>query len=217
MTRESMILLTAAFSMGFLHVIFGPDHYVPFIAMAKARKWSCLKTSVVTALCGIGHVGSSVLLGMLGIQMGISVKKLEIFESVRGQWAAWGLIAFGLVYFIYGLRRILRDRFDGRRPTREKLTRYIPWTLFVVFIFGPCEPLIPIFMYPAMKHDFATAFLITGVFSIMTIATMLGIVLASAFGIEFLPATFKRWERYGHAFAGLAILLCGLGVQCLGL
>jgi sulfite exporter TauE/SafE len=185
--------------------------------MAKARKWSCLKTSIVTTLCGIGHAGSSVLLGVLGIQLGISVKKLEVFESVRGQWAAWGLIAFGLVYFVYGLRRILRDRFDSRQPSHEKLTRYIPWALFVVFVFGPCEPLIPIFMYPAMKHNLATALLVTGVFSVMTIVTMLGIVLVSVFGIEFLPATFKRLERYGHAFTGLAILFCGLGVQWLGL
>ena len=212
-----MILLTAAFSMGFLHVIFGPDHYVPFIVMAKARKWSRLKTSAVTVLCGIGHVGSSVLLGILGIQFGISVKKLEIFESVRGEWAAWGLIAFGLAYFVYGLRRILRSRFESHQPSHEKLPRYIPWTLFIVFVFGPCEPLIPIFMYPAIKHDLMTTLFATGLFSVMTVVTMLGIVLVSVFGMELLPVTFKRLERYGHAFVGLVILLCGLGVHFLGL
>lgn len=26
-----------------------------------------------------------------------------------------------------------------------------PWTLFIIFVFGPCEPLIPVLMYPGMK------------------------------------------------------------------
>ncbi|MFH1801034.1 MAG: hypothetical protein ABH891_09375 [Candidatus Omnitrophota bacterium] len=217
MTHESMILVTAAFSMGILHVILGPDHYVPFIVMAKARRWSCFKTAVITALCGVGHVGSSVVLGILGIHLGISLKKLVMFESVRGEWAAWGLIAFGLVYFIYGLRRVLKGRFEAHHPDQQKLTQWVPWTLFVVFVLGPCEPLIPVFMFPAMQHDLMTTALVTGVFSGMTLLTMLGIVLVSVFGMNFLPSVSGQLERYGHAFAGLVILLCGFGVRFLGL
>ncbi|MFH1208607.1 MAG: hypothetical protein V1673_03515 [Candidatus Omnitrophota bacterium] len=212
-----MILITAAFSAGFLHTIFGPDHYVPFIAMAKARQWSRMKTAVITALCGIGHVGSSAVLGLLGIRLGISLKQWGMLESVRGEWAAWGLIAFGLVYFVYGLRWVLKGRFEAHHPGQEKLTQWVPWILFVVFVFGPCEPLIPIFMFPAMQHDWMTTALVTGVFSGMTLLTMLGMVLVSVFGMNFLPSVSGRLARYGHAFAGLAILLCGLGVRFLGL
>lgn len=217
MSHESLVFITAAFSLGLLHVIFGPDHYVPFIVMAKTRKWSLRKTTVITALCGIGHIGGAVLLGMIGIQWGISIKRLKIFESLRGEWAAWGLIAFGLVYFVYGLRQIFKRQFETQRPDQEKLTQYIPWALFVIFVFGPCEPLIPIFMYPAMKHHTAMTVLATGAFSAMTLMTMLSIVLIAVFGVNLLPLGLKRFERYGHAFAGAALFLCGCAVQFLGL
>ncbi len=36
-------LITAAVTIGFFHTLFGPDHYVPFIVMSKARKWSFSK------------------------------------------------------------------------------------------------------------------------------------------------------------------------------
>ena len=28
-----------------------------------------------------------------------------------------------------------------------------PWVLFTIFLFGPCEPLIPLLMYPAAKGN----------------------------------------------------------------
>ena len=34
----SALCVTAA-SIGFLHTLFGPDHYLPFIVMAKAKGW----------------------------------------------------------------------------------------------------------------------------------------------------------------------------------
>jgi len=85
----------------FLHTLFGPDHYLPFIVMKKARNWSFAKTLSITIACGLGHVLSSVVLGLIGIAAGIALMKLEVFESFRGNIAAWALIGFGFAYF-YG-------------------------------------------------------------------------------------------------------------------
>ncbi|HNW44994.1 MAG TPA: hypothetical protein PKI19_10850 [Elusimicrobiales bacterium] len=49
--ENSAILLTAA-SLGFIHTVLGPDHYVPFVALAKARSWTPLRTAVITLLAG---------------------------------------------------------------------------------------------------------------------------------------------------------------------
>ena len=67
MSSELGILVIAAASIGFVHTLMGPDHYLPFIVIAKARRWSLARTTWITLLCGLGHVGSSVLLGALGI------------------------------------------------------------------------------------------------------------------------------------------------------
>ena len=82
-------------------------------------------------------------------------------------------------------------------------------------MFGPCEPLIPLLMYPAAKGNLAGAAFVAGVFGAATIAPMLGVVLLTTFGISLLPTA--KLERYSHATAGAAILLCGLAIQLLGL
>jgi ABC-type nickel/cobalt efflux system permease component RcnA len=235
--KELALLIPTAASIGLIHTVLGPDHYLPFIVMARARKWSLLKTAGITFLCGLGHIGSSVLLGLGGIVFGIAVTKLKFVESVRGSIAAWLLIAFGLVYFIWGLRRALRNRphrhwhSHGDEGSHDHEHRHIenhthvherdgavnltPWILFTIFVFGPCEPLIPLVMYPAARHSSLGVVLVTAVFGGVTIATMLGVVLLSSLGVNLLP--IGRLERYTHALAGAAILLCGVAIKFFGL
>ena len=66
MTSELGTLSFAAVSVGFLHCVGGPDHYLPFVAMSRGGLWSLRKTLLVTTLCGIGHVAGSAVLGLLG-------------------------------------------------------------------------------------------------------------------------------------------------------
>ncbi len=110
MSNEIAILAGTAAILGFVHTILGPDHYLPFIVLSKARQWSSAKTVMITVLCGIGHVLSSVVLGFIGIALGIAVFRLEAVEAFRGELAAWLLIAFGFTYFIWGLHRAIRHR-----------------------------------------------------------------------------------------------------------
>jgi sulfite exporter TauE/SafE len=230
------LILTAA-SIAFFHTILGPDHYLPFIMMSWARKWSLVKTSMITFLCGLGHIASSVVLGLLGVLFGLAVKGLVDFESFRSNIAAWLLIAFGLVYLVWGLRRALRnkphehshphiDKFVHKHVHThseehihihddEKNVSITPWVLFVIFVFGPCEPLIPLLMYPAAKNSMIDVILVTAVFGIVTIATMMGVVLVSRTGIKFLP--LMKVQRFSHVIAGASIFLCGLAIQFLGL
>jgi len=87
--------------------------------------------------------------------------------------------------------------------------------LFTVFLFGPCETLIPLLMYPAAKNNLSSLVFVTLVFGAVTIMTMMGVVLISSFGISFL--SMKKIERFAHALTGMTILLCGIGIQFAGL
>jgi sulfite exporter TauE/SafE len=237
MTQEMIILLSTAAFLGFFHTLLGPDHYLPFIVMGKARQWSMAKATWITVLCGMGHVASSVLLGFIGIALGMAVTKLVVVESFRGNLAAWALIAFGLVYFVWGMRRAWKNKphqhshFHTEGHTHihahvhteehahvhemENKGNITPWVLFTIFVLGPCEPLIPIIMYPAAKENVGGLLLVTLIFGTVTILTMVGIVIASTWGINRLP--LKKVERFTHALAGGSICLCGLAIQFLGL
>ena len=110
MSLELSALVITAASVAFFHTLFGPDHYLPFVMMSWARKWSNAKTALITFLCGLGHIGSSVILGFIGVALGLAVHKLVDVESFRGNVAAWLLIAFGFSYMIWGIRRAIRNK-----------------------------------------------------------------------------------------------------------
>lgn len=237
MSQEITILTVTAASLGFFHTLLGPDHYLPFIVMGRARNWPLAKTAWITAVCGVGHIAGSVLLGMIGIGVGIGVTRLEALESVRGNIAAWLLIGFGLIYFAWGLRRAVGNRPHQHRHfhaggiahihehthtnehahahEEEGKVSITPWVLFTIFVLGPCEPLIPLLMYPAAKSSISGVVLVAGVFGGVTIATMMAVVMVSTLGIVRLP--MKRIERYSHAIAGATIAFSGLAIQFLGL
>ena len=236
MPPEITLLCGTAATIGILHTLFGPDHYLPFIVMSRARRWSLTRTAVITVLCGIGHVFSSVLLGLVGVAFGIAVTRLEAFEGLRGSLAAWLLIGFGFAYFVWGVQRAIRNRphqhvhahGDGdvhahqhthhsehAHPHGATSRNLTPWILFTIFVFGPCEPLIPILMYPAARNSLPGMILVAAVFALSTIGTMLSVVMLSAWGVSF--ARLGPLERYTHALAGAAICLSGLAIQFLGL
>jgi sulfite exporter TauE/SafE len=235
--NDSIVLLSAtAVSLGFVHTILGPDHYLPFILLSQAKKWSLRKTMIITFLCGLGHVLSSVVLGLVGIAVGISVTKLVSVESFRGNIAAWLFIAFGLVYMIISIRNLIRNKkhthshfhIDGEKHDHEhnhmaehthihqdEVVKTTPWILFLIFVFGPCEPLIPILMYPAAENNISGAVLVSILFSVATIGTMMAVVLAFKLGLS--KINLKPVEKYSHLIAGAMILFSGLAIQFLGL
>jgi nickel/cobalt exporter len=236
MDNSIALLSVTAVSIGFIHTILGPDHYLPFIVLSRARNWSVRKTMLITFLCGIGHVLSSVVLGLVGIAVGISVTRLVSVESFRGNIAAWLFIAFGLVYMIISIRNLIKKRkhshphfhIDGDRHEHEHdhhkehthihnkdLTNTTPWILFLIFVFGPCEPLIPILMYPAAQHNIPGAVLVSLLFSVVTIGTMMSVVLAFSLGLN--KINLKPIEKYSHLIAGAMIFFSGLAIQFLGL
>jgi nickel/cobalt exporter len=236
MEGSTILLAGTAVTIGFIHTLVGPDHYLPFIVMGEARKWTIRKTMFITFLCGIGHVLSSVLLGFIGIAAGISLSKLEFFESFRGNIAAWLLIVFGLVYMLVSLRSMYRKKkhihahhhTDGTDHEHEHnhfsvhshihledKKNVTPWILFLIFVLGPCEPLIPLVMYPAAENNISGVVIVSLLFSVVTIATMMSIVLAFRLGLSHI--NLRPLERYVNVIAGATILVSGLAIQFLGL
>jgi nickel/cobalt exporter len=234
---EIEILLWSAASIAFVHAILGPDHYVPFVALAKASDWSVRKTVLMVAACGAGHVAGSVILGGLGVTLGWALGLMTDFETLRGGWAAWLLIAFGLVYGVWGLRKGYNDRphshdhchEDGARHTHEHahhsghvhphtqgtLRSSTPWVLFIAFVLGPCEALIPLLMVPAAKQSPWAVVGVAGVFGLVTILTMLAATFALLHGLRHVsPRPLERWS---HALAGLALLASGGAIKWMGL
>lgn len=226
--HELYLLSISAASLGFIHTLLGPDHYLPFIVLSKARHWSRSKTMWITFISGIGHVGSSILIGIFGMVLGISLTRLQHIEAFRGEIAGWMLFTFGIFYTLYGIWKYLRSTHHSHLPAflvpkkirglqhlptgeqKEDNNRLTPWILFLIFVFGPCEVLIPLFMYTAYQQSALGTFAVALLFSIATIATMMFTVYLGQHGTALLK--FKKLERYMHLLAGLVLLISGGGI-----
>ncbi|PUZ26700.1 Cytochrome C biogenesis protein transmembrane region [Chitinophaga costaii] len=224
-------LMVTAIANTCLHTLSGPDHYVPFIAISRARQWSVTKTILWTMLCGLGHVSGSIILGVGAIVLGWSMSKIGWFDAIRGGFAGWALLTFGFLYALWGLWRAHRNaahkHFDVMgdevyvyahkhgdyvKPTdRKKVT---PFLLFIIFAFGPCEPLIPLMAHPAASASYWNLFLLVSVFTLFTLATMVTMVLLGYFGFPLLRT--ERIEKYLHFLGGITIMICGAGMVFLG-
>ncbi|MBC7867261.1 MAG: sulfite exporter TauE/SafE family protein [Gloeobacteraceae cyanobacterium ES-bin-316] len=232
MSAEMQALLVTVISIAVLHTLLGPDHYLPFIALSKTRNWSLSKTLGWTLTCGIGHVLSSLLLGLAGAVLGWSFSTLGWLQNIRGGVAGWLFLLFGLLYFLWGLKRFYSNRphkhFDlddtgelyvydhrhgatGEMPERFKVT---PWVMFIIFVLGPCEPMIPMLYFPAAQNSWLDMITLIVVYTLCTLATMSLVVVLGYYGLSFVKTS--RLEKYTHTAAGFTLFLCGAGMLWLG-
>ena len=234
--NDAQVLLVTAASIAFLHTILGPDHYLVFTAMGKARSWTLNKTLRITLICGIGHVLGSVVIGIVGIMLGAQLASLVEFESVRGNLAGWALLAFGLMYFAWGLKQAGRSHRHSHLHIHDQIVHdhehahhtdhahvhderagnsITPWAMFIVFVLGPCEALIPLFMYPAAQQSTGLVVSVAVVFGLVTLLTMLACVTVTTIGVEKLRLPTSG--RYAHAVAGASVAVCGAAITFIGL
>ena len=218
-----VVLLVTALSLGFVHTLLGPDHYLPFVVIGRARRWGLGRTSLLTLVCGLGHVLSSVLLGLVGVAVGAALHNVEEWESARGGWAAWGLLVFGVAYAAWGIYRVLgrkthshdhQHASSSERPPAswKELT---PWLLFLIFVLGPCEPLIPLFFASAVQGSWTEVLLAGAGYLSATLAGMQLAVALLWLGLKRVP--LGPLERWSHLMAGLLVALAGAGMIFLGL
>jgi len=236
MTETSLqLLLTTAVTIGVVHTLVGVDHTLPFIVIGRARRWSLGKVLSLTALCGLAHVATSVVLGAVGIAAGVALDAMGWLQEVRGSLAAWLLIGFGLAYAAWSAVRAHRKRShahahvhaDGtihthhHDHTAEHLHPHAgpnmvtAWSLFIVFALGPCEALIPLLMAPAAAQHWSWVVAVTLAFSGATLVTMLGTVAIGYWGLS--PLRMGRLAPHANTLAGLAIASSGLAIQLLGI
>lgn len=188
---------------------------MPFVALAKSSRWKMAQLAFIATLAGIGHVASSLLIGVLGLWAGWAVLKMEGAEAWRGGVSIWLLIGFGMAYAIWGLKHAQHPH--PHVSVQDAVKAYAAkkvWILMAILVFGPCEPLIPL-MFLAYEEGIGAIWAVCIVFSLVTIAMVVGQSCLAYAGMSlFRP---KWMERYAHAMAGLAIVVTGLAVLVLGL
>jgi len=203
------VLLVSTLTVAFVHAL-APDHWVPFVSIGRSNKWTKSKLTWITLLSGIGHVGSSIVIGAIGLALGFGLTSLNGIESQRGELAGLLLIGFGLAYAVWGLKHVRQHHHAGGKHNKTVTV----WALIAIFVLGPCEPLIPL-MFLSATHGWTAVVLVTVTFSIVTLVMMVGQSLLAYAGLSLVR--FHKLEHYSHAMAGLVIAATGGMVMFIGI
>jgi nickel/cobalt transporter (NicO) family protein len=75
----------------------------------------------------------------------------------------------------------------------------------MIFVFGLCEPLIPLLIYPAANHSIGGVVYISVIFGLVTISTMRRMAFTVIKGFDLLP--LQKIHRYTHALDGFTIFV----------
>jgi len=233
-------LSSGAAAVAFLHTVLGPDHYVPLLAIGAALKWRWPRVLLLTLACGFAHVLSSIVLGLVGAGVGAAVSSVEVIQEHAGSFAGWGLVVVGGAYALWGLyaaakgighahlhvhpggklhvhqhRHLADDAESSHRGGHHTVSLVAPWAIFLIFAFGPCEPLIAYTFTQGLQRDYVGLAVVSVVFGLVTLLTMVVIVMIAYLGLVKLRAGWL--QRYIHFLAGLAIAVSGLAMTVLGL
>jgi ABC-type nickel/cobalt efflux system permease component RcnA len=101
-----ILILTVAV-VGVLHTIV-PDHWVPIMLIARERKWTRVQTARAALTAGIGHVITTLILGVIVWIAGVAVATR--FGHVIDVLSSIALIAFGLWIAISSWREMYLHR-----------------------------------------------------------------------------------------------------------
>ncbi len=184
MVVQVEIVLFAAAGIGIIHS-FAPDHYIPFVAIGKSRRWKTERILLFSLAGGLVHVVSSGMIGFL-ILFGIDVFGLaETLESLTSN----GLIFIGLFYALASL-------FYHHHHVKTSSAAFL-----ILLSLAPCIPLIPLMLVPETD-----ASLVAAVYGISTLATISALTYLTTKAYR-PPRIFHGKEDF---FTGVIIAVTGL-------
>jgi ABC-type nickel/cobalt efflux system permease component RcnA len=96
-------LMAAAFLLATTHSI-NPDHWFPFVMVGRAKKWKTSWVLGLACVAGIGHVGTSVVIGLMGVyaKKGTASDIAIFLENATPLL----LILFGFGYAVYATYKL---------------------------------------------------------------------------------------------------------------
>lgn len=194
-------LLTGALLLSLLHATI-PNHWAPVLAVARAEGWPVRRAVGVTAVAGLAHVLSTVLIGVvLGL---LGWRLSDRFAQAAGWVAPLLLIGIGLLYAFSGSGHTHPDPspLPPRRP-RRRVVLGLAATMFL----APCLE-IQTFFLAAGTHGPAALALLMGVYLLASVSAMCALVALASRGLRRL--NLDGLAHHERRLTGAVLVLVGI-------
>ncbi len=207
------LLILAVGMVGVLHTIV-PDHWVPITLIARQRGWTRAQTARAALQAGTGHVVSTLAIGLVVWIAGVAFATR--FGQAVSMLSSLALIAFGLWIAISSFLELRAHDAHARehehahphdRAHSHKHEGSSRTALLLILGSSPMVEGIPAF-FAAVKYGAGLIAVMSVVFAISTIATYVGLTVASTAGLQ--KVRFGEFERYGEVLSGTFIALVGV-------
>ena len=201
--------------VGILHMS-APDHWLTLCVLARNKKWAPKKLFGISFITATGHVGLSVVMGLVVVVIG------RVFSHLISDYLDTGIgiamIGAGLVVGIIPLVRRnghhhdQHDHHDHEHDEEKKfgkLTSKVGYFAVLGAALSPDPSIIPIYL-SAISAGFYFALELSVVFAAASIATLLLLVQLGTMGLA--KSLAKIPEKYNDSMVGFVIVAIGIYV-----
>jgi nickel/cobalt exporter len=225
MDSAAAVYFAAASATAGLHALI-PDHWLPFVAMGRARNWGVAKTLALASASGALHVFLAIGLGLVAYSLGrpgaeaVAQRMGETLEVL----SSGSLAVFGIVY---GAGSWLRERRHHPSSVPAATQSHAPgsghhhghllerWfrgdlsgaSLVLVIGASPCALAFPILLASAASLGAGGVILVAAGFGAATMLTTVIVTLAGSLSVRLLDFPFLT--RYGDLISGVLISIVG--------
>lgn len=182
-----------------------PNHWLPIVVIARAEKWNSREALWITALTGLAHASSTILVG-IGIGL-IGYKLSENYDFFTTTIAPVLLILMGLLYFGLDYKHAVHRHLPGSKQLQQKSKLTIIATLCLAMFFSPCLE-IDTYFITAGTHGWQGIAAVSLVYLFITVTGMLLLVALGNKGLERFNLHFL--EHHEKKVTGTVLILLGL-------
>jgi hypothetical protein len=153
-----------------------PNHWIPLVTLGKSENWSKRSTLGITAITGLAHTASTIILGIL---VGLLGYELSIrYYSIISVVAPSILLVLGIVYLIADIfggnhHHHGHIRQSGRSSKISKVSIVV--SLSVAMFFSPCIE-IEAYYFSAGILGWSGIWIVSAIYLLVTILGMMVLV-----------------------------------------
>lgn len=198
MGLNSLIIGTLTISI--FHAVL-PSHWLTFVLVGSAQRWSKRKIMRLMFLAGSGHVLMTTILGLVAASIAKGVLPyLEYFDTFVTSGI---LIVLGLVYIFLGIK----NKTNNHDLTHESSNKATETSLFLMLTLSPCEAMIPVF-FVAGTMTWSTLLMLSLVVTLSTIGIMTSLTFLALKGYKRIQ--FPWLERNEKTVVGTILFALGI-------
>lgn len=204
-------IIISSFILSVIHASI-PNHWLPIVAIGKAEKWNKEQTLLATALSGLAHITSTIL---IGIFIGWAGYKLsESYQWISSFVAPVILVGLGIIYVVRNFFSHEHRHHFFKRTSKNASFGAIIFSLSVGMFFSPCLEL-ETYYFTAGTFGWTGILGVSLIYLIVTVSFMMLYVALAIEGIN--RFKFQFLERNENAVIGIVLILVGVATYWLNL